>query len=151
MNNSDFWTSIVVTRLEDCLPWDCYESWQFRNQRTMEVAGDRETIGSPVVQQNGIHCFNCKGFGHYAKEYRKPKRFKDYTYHKEKMMIVESYLHAAVESLQAVETLQWENILTVGSSSNSGNHSTNSGNPLAFYSQQIFYYCELVMLTRTHA
>ncbi|GKB33443.1 hypothetical protein Tco_0872844 [Tanacetum coccineum] len=41
-----------------------------------------------------------------------------------------------VESLQAVETLQWENILTVGSSSNSGNHSTNSGNPLAFYSQQ---------------
>ncbi|GJT49833.1 hypothetical protein Tco_0975990 [Tanacetum coccineum] len=41
-----------------------------------------------------------------------------------------------VESLQPVETLQWENILTVGSSSNSGNHSTNSGNPLAFYSQQ---------------
>ncbi|GJX36713.1 hypothetical protein Tco_0248270, partial [Tanacetum coccineum] len=47
-----------------------------------------------------------------------------------------SYLHAAVESLQAVETLQWENTLTLGSSSNSGNHSTNSGNPLAFYSQQ---------------
>ncbi|GJT70932.1 hypothetical protein Tco_1030218 [Tanacetum coccineum] len=47
-----------------------------------------------------------------------------------------SYLHAAVESLQLVETLQWENILTVGSSSNSGNYSTNSGNPLAFYSQQ---------------
>ncbi|GKG17785.1 hypothetical protein Tco_0372083, partial [Tanacetum coccineum] len=46
-----------------------------------------------------------------------------------------SYLHAAVESIQAVETLQWENIVTVGSSSNSGNHSTNSGNPLAFYSQ----------------
>ncbi|GJS69343.1 hypothetical protein Tco_0702184 [Tanacetum coccineum] len=41
-----------------------------------------------------------------------------------------------VESLQAVETLQWENILTVGSSSNSGNHSTNSGNPLASYSKQ---------------
>ncbi|GKC29312.1 hypothetical protein Tco_1036606 [Tanacetum coccineum] len=46
-----------------------------------------------------------------------------------------SDLHAVVESLQAVETLQWENIVTVGSSSNSGNHSTNSGNPLAFYSQ----------------
>ncbi|GJQ99624.1 gypsy type transposase [Tanacetum coccineum] len=41
-----------------------------------------------------------------------------------------------LENLQAVETLQWENILTVGSSSNSGNHSTNSGNPLAFYFQQ---------------
>ncbi|GKD93741.1 retrovirus-related pol polyprotein from transposon TNT 1-94 [Tanacetum coccineum] len=47
-----------------------------------------------------------------------------------------SIMMSAVESLLAVETLQWENILTVGSSSNSGNHSTNSGNPLAFYSQQ---------------
>ncbi|GJS17742.1 putative reverse transcriptase domain-containing protein [Tanacetum coccineum] len=42
----------------------------------------------------------------------------------------------SLESLLAVETLQWENILIVGSSSNSGNHSTNSGNPLEFFSQQ---------------
>ncbi|GJR08971.1 retrovirus-related pol polyprotein from transposon TNT 1-94 [Tanacetum coccineum] len=49
--------------------------------------GARETVGSPVVQQNRIQCFNCKGFGHYAKECRKPKRVKDYTYHKEKMMM----------------------------------------------------------------
>ncbi|GJZ03029.1 integrase, catalytic region, zinc finger, CCHC-type containing protein [Tanacetum coccineum] len=33
------------------------------------------------------YCFNCKGFGHYAKECRKPKRVKDYSYHKEKMMM----------------------------------------------------------------
>ncbi|GJT94903.1 reverse transcriptase domain-containing protein [Tanacetum coccineum] len=63
------------------------QSGQFRNQRTMTVAGTRETVGSPVVQQTGIQCFNCKGFGHYAKECRKPKRVKDYTYHKEKMMM----------------------------------------------------------------
>ncbi|GKF83182.1 hypothetical protein Tco_0244838 [Tanacetum coccineum] len=33
-----------------------------------KVAGARKTVGSQVVQQNGIQCFNCKGFGHYAKE-----------------------------------------------------------------------------------
>ncbi|GKB18539.1 hypothetical protein Tco_0852462, partial [Tanacetum coccineum] len=56
------------------------QSGQFGNQRTMTVAGTRETVGSPVVQQMGIHC-------HYAKECRKPKRVKDYMYHKEKMMM----------------------------------------------------------------
>ncbi|GJT69418.1 retrovirus-related pol polyprotein from transposon TNT 1-94 [Tanacetum coccineum] len=63
------------------------QSGQFGNQRIMTVAGTRETVGTPVVQQTGIQCFNCKGFGHYAKECRKPKRVKDYTYHKEKMMM----------------------------------------------------------------
>ncbi|GJT79546.1 retrovirus-related pol polyprotein from transposon TNT 1-94 [Tanacetum coccineum] len=63
------------------------QSGQFGNQRTMTVAGTRETVGSLVVQQTGIHCFNCKGFGHYAKECKKPKRVKDYTHHKEKMMM----------------------------------------------------------------
>ncbi|GJZ98852.1 hypothetical protein Tco_0671305 [Tanacetum coccineum] len=53
----------------------------------MTVAGARETVGSQVVQQIGIQCFNCKGYGHYAKECRKPKRVKDYAYHKEKMMM----------------------------------------------------------------
>ncbi|GKE05345.1 retrotransposon protein, putative, ty1-copia subclass, partial [Tanacetum coccineum] len=63
------------------------QSGQFGNQRTMTVAGTRETVGSPVVQQTRIQCFNYKGFGHYAKECRKPKRVKDYSYHKEKIMM----------------------------------------------------------------
>ncbi|GJZ23450.1 integrase, catalytic region, zinc finger, CCHC-type containing protein [Tanacetum coccineum] len=60
---------------------------QFRNQRTVTVAGARVTVGSQVVQQTGIQCFNCKEFSHFAKECKKPKMAKDYTYHKEKMLL----------------------------------------------------------------
>ncbi|GKF59041.1 retrovirus-related pol polyprotein from transposon TNT 1-94, partial [Tanacetum coccineum] len=42
---------------------------------------------SNSTKKTGIQCFNCKGFGHYARECRKPKRVKDYAYHKEKMMM----------------------------------------------------------------
>ncbi|GJU41932.1 retrovirus-related pol polyprotein from transposon TNT 1-94 [Tanacetum coccineum] len=72
------------------------KSRQFGNQRTVTVAGARETVGSPVVQKTGIQCFNCKGFGHYARECRKPKRVKDYAYHKEKMMNVHNKLNKEV-------------------------------------------------------
>ncbi|GJW55327.1 gag-pol polyprotein [Tanacetum coccineum] len=43
----------------------------------MTVAGARDTIGSQVVQQTGIQCFNYREFGHFAKECRKPKRLAD--------------------------------------------------------------------------
>ncbi|GKA56065.1 retrotransposon protein, putative, ty1-copia subclass [Tanacetum coccineum] len=48
----------------------------FGNQRTMTVAGARETVGGQVVQQSGIQCFNCKEFSHFAKECRNPKQVK---------------------------------------------------------------------------
>nr|GEV15148.1 hypothetical protein [Tanacetum cinerariifolium] len=53
----------------------------------MNVVEARENVGSPVVQQSGIQCFNCKEFRHFAKECRKPKRVKDSAYHKEKMFL----------------------------------------------------------------
>nr|GEV52281.1 hypothetical protein [Tanacetum cinerariifolium] len=63
------------------------QSRQFGSQRTVNVARARENVGSPVVQQTGIQCFNCKEFCHFAKECRKPKRVKDFAYHKEKMVL----------------------------------------------------------------
>nr|GEZ17474.1 hypothetical protein [Tanacetum cinerariifolium] len=50
------------------------QSGQFGNQRMVNVVRARENVGSPIVQQSGIQCFNCKEFGHFAKECRKPKR-----------------------------------------------------------------------------
>nr|GEV64365.1 reverse transcriptase domain-containing protein [Tanacetum cinerariifolium] len=63
------------------------QSGQSGSQRTVNVAGARDNVGSPVVQKSGIQCFNCKEFGHFAKECRKPKRDKDFAYHKEKMLL----------------------------------------------------------------
>ncbi|GJR55942.1 hypothetical protein Tco_1406463 [Tanacetum coccineum] len=60
---------------------------KFGNQRTVTVGRARETVGNQVVQQTRIQCFNCKEFGYFAKEYKKPKRVTYYTYHKEKMLL----------------------------------------------------------------
>nr|GEX51273.1 retrovirus-related Pol polyprotein from transposon TNT 1-94 [Tanacetum cinerariifolium] len=59
----------------------------YENQRIGNVVGARETIGSSVVQKSGIQCYNCKEFGHVAKECQKPKRAKDAAYHREKMLL----------------------------------------------------------------
>nr|GEZ83693.1 hypothetical protein [Tanacetum cinerariifolium] len=77
---------------------------QFENQRTMNVAWARENVGSSVVQQSGIQCFNCKEFDHFAKECRKPKRVKDSAYHKEKTLLCKQV--EKVVSLQA-EQYNW--------------------------------------------
>nr|GFC84896.1 hypothetical protein [Tanacetum cinerariifolium] len=59
----------------------------YKNQRIGNVAGARETVGSSVVQKTGIQCYNCKEFGHVARECQKPKRAKDAAYHREKMLL----------------------------------------------------------------
>nr|GEU52922.1 retrovirus-related Pol polyprotein from transposon TNT 1-94 [Tanacetum cinerariifolium] len=81
------------------------QSRQFGNQRTVNVAGARENVGSPVVQQSRIQCFNYKEFGHFAKECRKPKRVKDSGYHNEKMLLCKQAEQGV--SLQA-EQYDWQ-------------------------------------------
>nr|GFB52946.1 hypothetical protein [Tanacetum cinerariifolium] len=64
-----------------------YEMIRNNLTRTVNVAGPKEKVGSPVVQKSGIQCFNCKEYVHFAKECRKPKRVKDFAYHNKKMLL----------------------------------------------------------------
>ncbi|GJZ04325.1 retrovirus-related pol polyprotein from transposon TNT 1-94 [Tanacetum coccineum] len=46
-----------------------------------------ENHGTQAVQKCGIQCYNCKEYGYVSRECQKPKRVKDASYHKEKMLL----------------------------------------------------------------
>nr|GFC73838.1 hypothetical protein [Tanacetum cinerariifolium] len=70
----------------------------YEGQRSGTVAGARETIGSSMVQNSGIQCYNYKEYGHVARECQKLKRAKDAAYHREKML-----LYAQNVSIESVD------------------------------------------------
>ncbi|GKB91949.1 hypothetical protein Tco_0964221 [Tanacetum coccineum] len=59
----------------------------YDNQRAVNVAGARETVGTQVVQQSGIQCYNFKEFRHVARVCQKLKQAKDAACYKEKMIL----------------------------------------------------------------
>nr|GEY46052.1 putative reverse transcriptase domain, ribonuclease H-like domain, aspartic peptidase domain protein [Tanacetum cinerariifolium] len=60
----------------------------YDNQRTVNIPGARENVGTPVVQQFKIQCYSCKEYGHVVRKCQKLKRAKDAAYHKEKMLLL---------------------------------------------------------------
>nr|GEZ65028.1 RNA-directed DNA polymerase, eukaryota [Tanacetum cinerariifolium] len=60
----------------------------YDNQRIGNVAGDKETVGTTMVQKSEIQCYNCKEYGHVARECQKPKRIKDASYHRKRCYCV---------------------------------------------------------------
>nr|GEY23452.1 Gag-Pol polyprotein [Tanacetum cinerariifolium] len=85
--NNNLQTSLNTSRANQDNSPRINKGTRYDNQRIVNVAGARENVGTPVVQQSGIHCFNCKEYRHVARECQKSKRVKDAAYHKEKMLL----------------------------------------------------------------
>nr|GEY59316.1 hypothetical protein [Tanacetum cinerariifolium] len=85
--NNNFRTSSNTSRANQDNSLRINRITGYENKRIGNVAGDRETVGTTVVQKFGIQCYNCKEFGHVARECQKTKRVKDPAYHREKMLL----------------------------------------------------------------
>nr|GFC67731.1 hypothetical protein [Tanacetum cinerariifolium] len=78
----------------------------YENQRIGNVAGARETVGSTMVQKFRIQCYNCKEFGHVARECQKLKRVKDAAYHREKMLLCKQE-EAGIQIQLSTKQVDW--------------------------------------------
>nr|GEU73441.1 putative reverse transcriptase domain-containing protein [Tanacetum cinerariifolium] len=75
--------SINIEDLKTNLYWE-FGKFTSRDSETLVLL---KNVGTQVVQQFGIQCYNYKEYGHVARECPKPKQAKDAAYHKEKMLL----------------------------------------------------------------
>ncbi|GJV21975.1 putative ribonuclease H-like domain-containing protein, partial [Tanacetum coccineum] len=84
--NNNLRTSSNTSRVNQDNTSRINEGTGYDIQRAVNVVGARENVGTQVVQQSGIECYNCKEFRHVARECQKPKQAKDAANHKEKII-----------------------------------------------------------------
>nr|GFC81487.1 Gag-Pol polyprotein [Tanacetum cinerariifolium] len=85
--NNNLCTSSNTSRVNQDNSPRIHRNAGYEGQRSGTVAGARDTVGSLMVKKSGIQCYNCKEYGHIARECQKPKRAKDAAYHREKMLL----------------------------------------------------------------
>ncbi|GJT25996.1 integrase, catalytic region, zinc finger, CCHC-type containing protein [Tanacetum coccineum] len=86
-NNNNLRTSSNTSRANQDNTPRINRGTGYDNQREVNVVGARENVGIQVIQESGIQYYNCKEYGHVARECQKPKQAKDVAYHKEKMIL----------------------------------------------------------------
>nr|GEY70159.1 reverse transcriptase domain-containing protein [Tanacetum cinerariifolium] len=72
--NNNLRTSSNTSRVNQDNSPRIHRNAGYEGQRSGTVAGARETVGSSMVQKSGIQCYNCKEYGHVARESEMGKR-----------------------------------------------------------------------------